>query len=329
MDDNVIDEILKQYPIRVTSISFIRHNENMTYKVTDEAAGITYLLRIHKAITSSMSGLQHICEGLDAEMAFLQTLHESKDAVVLTQTPVRNNSGDWVTCKTVDGEVVHSTLLQWINGRDLQQDESLSRHQITHFGEQVGSLHQFAKSTSMSLNKVRPAYAGITQNELMLKRLKHGVSMGIFSEIDYAALTRFFEVLNASLETYPQTANCWGIIHADINKGNLLLTPNGIALIDFCLFGYGYYLYDVAGSVLSLKPEERDYFLTGYLGHTAALSAQDMKRLEGFMMVAILGYYAFQLENEDRHSWMRERMPLFCQKYCLPFVGNQSIFYTF
>jgi Ser/Thr protein kinase RdoA (MazF antagonist) len=329
VNDKFIEEILTQYPIHVSSITFIRHNENMTYKVADEAAGLSYLLRIHKSITSSLSGLQHTYEGLGAEMAFLQTLHESKDADVLAQTPVRNNSGKWVTCVTIDGEAVHSTLLQWIEGRDLQQDESIPRDQITHFGEQVGSLHQFAKTTSMDLNKVRPAYAGITQNELMLRRLMVGVSIGIFSENDYAALTRFFEVFNASLETYPQTANNWGIIHADINKGNLLLTPNGIALIDFCLFGYGYYLYDVAGSVLSLKPEERDYFLAGYVGDTAALSVQDMKRLEGFMMVSILGYYAFHLENEDKHSWMRERMPIFCQKYCLPFIDNQSIFYTF
>jgi Ser/Thr protein kinase RdoA (MazF antagonist) len=125
------------------------------------------------------------------------------------------------------------------------------------------------------------------------------------------------------------TTSTWGIIHADINKGNLLVTEHGLALIDFCLFGFGYYLYDVPGCVLSLKADERDHFIAGYTSKTAPFSVQDMRRIEGFMLLSILGYYAFHLDNEERHNWMRERMPIFCKTYCLPFINNQSIFYTF
>jgi Ser/Thr protein kinase RdoA (MazF antagonist) len=327
LNDKMIGEILKEYPIRVSSTVFIRHNENLTYKVTDEANGMSYLLRIHKAVTPNLSGLQHTYEGLKAEMTLLQELNEKTD--VLVQTPVRNTAGEWVTRVTAEGEVVQCTLLQWIEGRDIQQDETISKEHIIHFGEQVGNLHQFSRTTGMRMSEVRPAYAGIAQNESKLKRLELGVSLGVFSGDDFITLKKIFEVLNSSLETYPQTVNTWGIIHADINKGNLLVTQHGIAIIDFCLFGYGYYLYDVAGSVLSFKPEERDHFISGYTSKSASFSEKDMKLLEGFMILSILGFYAFHMENEDKHTWMRERMPIFCNKYCQPIINNQSIFYKF
>ncbi|AJS60559.1 phosphotransferase enzyme family protein [Paenibacillus sp. IHBB 10380] len=325
MNDKMISEILREYPIHVSSTAFIRHNENLTYKVTDEVNGMSYLLRIHKAVTPNLSGLQHTYEGLKVEMTLLQELNARTD--ILMQTPVRNTVGEWVTQWTEEGEVIQSTLLQWIEGRDVQKDEVISKEHIIHLGEQVSNLHQFGRTTGIRTSEFRPTHAGIAENESMLKQLELGVSLGIFSADDYIILKRFFEVLNSRLETYPQTSDTWGIIHADINKGNLLVTQHGIAIIDFCLFGYGYYLYDVAGSVLSFKPDERDHFIAGYTSKSSAFTEKDMKLLEGVMILSILGFYAFHLENEDKHPWMRERMPTFCNKYCLPFIDNQSIFY--
>jgi len=329
LNDQILSGILNHYSILEPIIAFIRHNENMTYKVTDGVDRTAYLLRIHKAVISNMSGLQHTYEGLNAEMSLLQQLHERTDLGVKVQTPVRNKKGDWVTFAVVDEEVIHCTLLEWIEGRDMQQNEMIPKEHFIDFGEQVANLHQFSRGAGMEMSNVRPAYAGIEQNKLMLKRLELGVSMGIFSDEDMKMLNHFFESLNSNLETYSKKSSTWGIIHADINKGNLLVTEQGLALIDFCLFGFGYYLYDVAGSVLSLKSDERGHFIAGYMRKAGALSVQDMRRLEGFMMLSILGYYAFHLENEERHPWMRERMPIFCKTYCQPFINNQSIFYIF
>lgn len=325
MNDKMISEILKEYPIHVSSVAFIRHNENLTYKVIDETSGMSYLLRIHKAVTPNLSGLQHTHEGLRMEMVLLQELSERTN--LLVQTPVRNIAGEWVTQVTIVGEVIYCTLLQWIEGRDIQKDEVISKEHIFHLGEQVHNLHQFGSIAGARMREVRPTYSDITENESMLKQLELGVSLGVFEAHDFIIVKRFFEFLNARLENYPQTANTWGIIHADINKGNLLVTQDGIAIIDFCLFGYGYYLFDVAGGVLSFKQEERDHFIAGYIGESATLTEKDMKVLEGFMILFILGFYAFHMENEDKHTWMKERMPIFCNTYCLPYIENQSIFY--
>ncbi len=326
MNDKMISEILEQYPIHVLSTAFIRHNENLTYKVTDDFSGMSYLLRIHKSIISAMSGLQHTYEGLKLEMMLLDQLIEKTD--IMVQTPVRNTLGDWVTQVTEVGEVVHSTLLQWIDGRDIQKDEVISKEHITQLAEQVRNLHQFGRATEVRSSEFRPTYSDITENESMLKKLEVGVSLGVFSADDFIIVKKCFALLNARLETYPKTANTWGIIHADINKGNLLVTQHGIAIIDFCLFGYGYYLYDVAGSVLSFKSEDRDHLIAEYTGKSSVLTEKDRYLLESFMLLCIFGFYAFHMENEEKHTWMRERMPIFCKKYCLPYIDHQSIFYT-
>ncbi|OAB45482.1 phosphotransferase enzyme family protein [Paenibacillus glacialis] len=326
MDDKLITEILEQYPIHVSSTAFIRHNENLTYKVTDELSGMSYLLRIHKSVISTMSGLQHTNEGLKIEMMLLNELSGTTD--IMVQTPVRNSLGGWVTQVTEEGVVVHSTLLRWIEGRDIQKGEVISKEHITHLAEQVRNLHQFGRASGVSSSEFRPTYSDITENESMLKQLELGVSLGVFSVDDFIIVKKFFELLNARLETYPKTVNTWGIIHADINKGNLLITQHGIAIIDFCLFGYGYYLYDVAGSVLSFKPEDRLHFIAEYIDKSSTFTEKDMQLLEGFMILCIFGFYAFHMENEEQHAWMRERMPIFCKKYCQSYIDLQSIFYT-
>ena len=73
--------------------------------------------------------------------------------------------------------------------------------------------------------------------------------------------------------------------------------------------------------------EERDIFLSGYTQQIAPLTDRDIRLMEGFMLIFTLGYYAFQMANESRHEWMKDRMPKLCSKYCRPYVQNESIFY--
>jgi hypothetical protein len=51
MDYNIIaNDVLSKYPIARPEIQFIRHNENITYKVIDRISNKNYLLRIHKPV---------------------------------------------------------------------------------------------------------------------------------------------------------------------------------------------------------------------------------------------------------------------------------------
>lgn len=46
-------EVLLKYSFIDPFVELIRHNENITYKVTEKYSGDTYLLRMHKPITKT------------------------------------------------------------------------------------------------------------------------------------------------------------------------------------------------------------------------------------------------------------------------------------
>jgi len=320
-------QIIKNYSMEKPVVSYIRHNENLTYHVVDEASGQKYLLRIHQAAYASMSGIQHTPPALEAEMNLLHELNAT--TALRVQHPVRNVSGDWVTLWTSEaGKEICCTVLEWIEGRDIQQGERLTTEQIYDLGAQLQMLHQYGRVQNQTdRTKVRPAYGNVHENLVMLGQLEEGVRLGIFTTEDFDLLLETFENINKQLATYPQHAETWGIIHGDITRNNLLITDQGISMIDFCLHGYGYYLFDAGGAALMFNREERDLFLSGYTKQIAPLTDRDIRLMEGFMLIFTLGYYAFQMANESRHEWMKDRMPKLCSKYCRPYVQNERIFY--
>lgn len=338
--DHMAAQIIQNYNMEKPVVSYIRHNENLTYHVDDEASGQKYLLRIHQAAYASMTGIQHTLPGLEAEMNLLHELNTT--TTLRVQHPVRNVSGDWVTVWTSEaGKEICCTVLEWIEGRDIQQGERLTTEQIYDLGVQLQTLHQYGRvqvegndhqrtgreMSQLDRTKVRPAYGNTHENLVMLGQLEEGVRLGIFTTEDFDLLRETFENINEQLETYPHDAKTWGVIHGDITRNNLLITDEGISMIDFCLHGYGYYLFDAGGAALMFNRKERDIFLSGYTKQIAPLTDRDIRLMEGFMLIFTLGYYAFQMANESRHEWMKDRMPKLCSKYCRPYVQSESIFY--
>ncbi|WP_340400262.1 phosphotransferase [Paenibacillus sp. FSL H8-0079] len=338
--DPMAAQIIQNYNMEKPVVSYIRHNENLTYHVDDEASGQKYLLRIHQAAYASMTGIQHTLPALEAEMNLLHELNAT--TTLRVQHPVRNVSGDWVTVWTSEaGKEICCTVLEWIEGRDIQQGERLTTEQIYDLGVQLQMLHQYGRvqvegndhqrtgreMSQLDRTKVRPAYGNTHENLVMLGQLEEGVRLGIFTTEDFDLLRETFENINEQLETYPHDEKTRGVIHGDITRNNLLITDEGISMIDFCLHGYGYYLFDAGGAALMFNREERDIFLSGYTKQIAPLTDRDIRLMEGFMLIFTLGYYAFQMANESRHEWMKDRMPKLCSKYCRPYVQSESIFY--
>ena len=136
-----------------------------------------------------------------------------------------------------------------------------------------------------------------------------------------------FHLINSRLKC--QDVKTRGIIHGDLNMGNVLVIAEGkYAFIDFRLFGNGYYLLDVAMGALMASTGNRWRFLEGYFGHLE-ISEETLFLLEGFMLESIFGYYAFHMENEAIHPWIRQRLPLLVEKHCRPFLTDDRIFNQF
>jgi len=193
---------------------------------------------------------------------------------------------------------------------------------VFNLGVQLEGLHRFFRSCSNVLHE-RPQY-GIERNERMLRQISKGIGKGLFGPNEYFVVEETVRLINLRLQG--QMPEARGIIHADLNKGNVIVTGSGsLSFIDYGLFGYGYFLLDAAMGALMASSENRWRFLEGYFG-SRSVSEETIYLLEGFMLEAILGYYFFHMENEAVHPWIRERMPRLCEKHCRPFLAGKRIF---
>ncbi|MGM1050449.1 MAG: phosphotransferase enzyme family protein [Bacillota bacterium] len=325
MTNDVLIDILNKYGIYEPIIKFLRHNENRTYKIDDTVSGNSYLLRIHQPLKDNMTGLQHTYHGLLTELEMLENLAAQTDLIV--QSPVRNRYGDLLTVIEHEGRSLNCSVLTWLEGRDLQKEDVSDQNVVTKLGDQIADLHSFFRYYKGVSPDKRPSQ-GMDYNHQMLTKIKRGLELGLFAPSDVHIIEETITLINLRLENIGKSAHTWGLIHGDLSMGNIIVTSQAeMSFIDFGFFGFGYYLLDVSMGALLIPSEHRNNFLEGYYGHEE-ITEEDIFLLEGLMLVAIIGYYAFQIENETVHPWMRERMPLLCANHCIPYLSGERIFYN-
>ncbi|MNW48745.1 Stress response kinase A [compost metagenome] len=316
-------EVLLQYSFTDPIVELIRHNENITYKLTEKGSEETYLLRMHKPITKNMQGVQNTREAILSELEYLITWSSHSELPV--QNPVPNQNDELVTTVIVEDEEVHCSVLKWIFGETMSKQDFNSEETVNTFGTNIANLHRFSLSYQHGSCFMRPEY-GIEWTNTMLTKLRLGEEIGIITSREFHIIKNTFSLINARMKEWNKTKDTWGFIHADINYSNLILTSKGISFIDFGLSGFGYYMMDVAMGALMTKGELRDALLSGY---TNIISKRvDIEQLEAFMFLAIVGYYTFIVSQKNKHKWIRENISGLIEHLCKPFLNGQTVFYN-
>ncbi|GGA49352.1 phosphotransferase enzyme family protein [Paenibacillus physcomitrellae] len=324
MTTNVLHEIVKSYGIQQPVITYIRHSENRTYRI-DGADG-SYLLRIHQPVKDSMAGLQHTYEGLLVELDMLEQL--AKGSSLLVQAPLRQTDGELIYVLKQGGEKLNCSILTWLEGRDLQREDTAAPEMAQKLGTQVAKLHAFFKGYNHPGLKYRPSQ-DLSYNERLVQTIKRGAPMGLFTNKDVLIIEETIQLVNSRIRQLGITEDTWGLIHGDLGMGNTLINDEGeTSFIDFGFFGRGYYLTDIAMGTFMVPYGHRDVFLDSYYGYLG-MEPYDLQLVEGFMLIAVIGFYAFELENEAYHDWMRERMPKLCKDLCRPYLAGERICYKF
>ncbi|MCR8842380.1 aminoglycoside phosphotransferase family protein [Paenibacillus sp. SC116] len=323
MTNEILYDIVNCYDIDQPAITFLRHNENRTYRV-DDALGKSYLLRIHQPVKESMVGLQHTYAGLLGELEMLDALASQSRLIV--QSPLRNREDEFITVVEYEGQRLNCSVLTWLDGRDLQKEDVANRERVKQLGAQLAELHSFFLKYPHEGLENRPSQ-GIAYNLGMIETIKEGLKLELFTSSDLSIIEDTIVFINAHLEKVGHTSDTWGLIHGDLGLGNIIVTTEGkLSFIDFGFFGPGYYRTDVAMGAQLIPAEHRDTFLESYYGHTN-LNFDELILLEGYMLISIIGFYAFMIGNESVHEWMRENMPQLCADHCLPYMKGERIFY--
>ncbi|MBP2000141.1 Ser/Thr protein kinase RdoA (MazF antagonist) [Paenibacillus shirakamiensis] len=325
MEETLIQVLQEHYGLKQPVVTYLRHNENRTYKVHDEQGG-SYVLRIHQSLTQSMTGIQHTYEGLIGELKMLEQL--SHACSIQVQSPLRNKSGEFITFIDHEGISLKCSILTWLEGRDLDKHDVTDPANVQRLGAQLAELHSFFKQYKHESLLSRPQQ-GLPYNIQLINTLKKGLKLDLFTVSDVAVIEKSVHLINSRLECKGKTSDTWGLIHGDLGLGNVIVSSLGnLSFIDFGFFGPGYFLSDVAMGASMIPSKYRHLFIEGYYGQEEHITSEDLTLVEGFMLIAIIGFYAFQMDNESFYTWMHDRMPVLCNKYCIPFLSGERIFYT-
>lgn len=257
-------------------------------------------------------------------MVFLREIDQNN--ILRVQRPVVNQEGELVTEYSSDQfGCSYATLLEWIEGSTLTLDEDNIDQIVYKLGEYVAGLHQFSQP-HLPLELHRPVYNTQRIDEA-LTELQQGANNDVLNQEDYDVISSVLSIVKKQMVELDARKNAWGYIHADFQRGNVVVSEQSPILIDYCLFGYGYYLFDLGSAASMLKSELRKTFLDGYASKTN-FSFDDIRYIEGQIFMDIFISYLFFIHDSDKNGWIKGNASKI-NPLCREFIEGKEVFYSF
>ena len=304
---------LAAYPLAPTGMQLVSLAENATFRVSTDSGD--FVLRLHRP------GYHTLAE-LESERMWIRALFEAGVAV---PRPLRTRDGKEFADVAIDalGQRRYVGVSSWTEGEILAR---VLRHRNT-----VGDLERFygqlggiaaamhAQSTRWTLP------AGFTRQALDADGLVGAAPFWgrfwehpLLSDAERRLLESTRDALYAALTRHGRDAATYGVIHADLHTGNVLLDGERLTAIDFDDAGFGWHAYDIAVALFNHRdapeyPAVEAAFLRGYRA-VRPLSAATCALLPMFSLIralAIIGWI-HQRPELDRSAFLREYKDRIC-----------------
>ena len=295
-ETQMVQEALQYYGFEKPEISFIRHNENITCKVT--ANGNDYVLRIHDPVEGFSLKLfeQGSSENLiRGEIELL--LHLSKTAPFPIQKPVPNRRGEYISILSFG---VPAQLLQWVEGKTLFGED------ITQYAGELGTLAAQINSASEGFEGERISYS-----YSLVRRMKSELAVaGEKRHLTQQQVLMCSDVLTEIehiMEELDRQPNSKCLIHADLSTENIIKTSTGLTPIDFSLSGYGYRAQECGMLAFNYENEEdREAVRIGY----EKASGVEVKQyhVRAFGIFSFLAFIAAQHDRYWTEAWFQDSL---------------------
>ena len=271
----VAHQALSRYPALCQGeLSLICRSENATFLL--KTADSRYALRLHRAD-------YHQKADILSELLWLDALRESGIEV---PEAVKDGEGETVqTVVTEEGSVRHVVIFNWMDGE--MPTTNVDPVAFQALGEVTARLHQHSRQWQRPATFQRiiwdhqtmvgaSGHWGRWQDAPRLNRDDHGLITGAIENID------------RKLAVYGQSADRYGLIHADLRLTNLLHHQGQTRIIDFDDCGFGWYMHDLAAAVSFFEHHPRatewiENWLTGY-EKIAHVSDDDLAVLPDLLM---------------------------------------------
>jgi Ser/Thr protein kinase RdoA (MazF antagonist) len=312
---------LFQFPLDVARVQPIRRSDNLTWRV-ESSDGKVYLLRVHQSLNAAMAGARQRPDCVQSELYWLSALAEAGSEV---QRPQRTKNGALVAMVEANGRLAPCTLLSWLEG-ELFDEARHDRAEIARsYGSLTARLHNHAAGWTPPPDFIRPAQDA-AHFQRLFSEFRKALHWGLIQAEDWPTLSETCARLVEDMERFEDITTQWGLIHADLHTGNILVRGARILPIDFSLCGWGSFLFDASIALLGGLPAHlRSSFLEGYRVLRPFPSAL-LTPVEIFGLVGLLSYCAFQVENQANHEWLVARIPRLVAAECRRYLNNEPVY---
>lgn len=296
-------------------VRLLCQSENATFII--RTAQARYALRIHRPH-------YHSRQDIESELAWLDALTAQGIAV---PHAIAAADGQRVLSLALDADLHPDTqryavLFDWIEGS--MPTVEVSPIAFQQLGEITARLHQHSKHWQVPEKFQRI----IWNHDSMVGAHGHWGDWRNAPHLnlkDHDMVEACIVEIKQQLHDFGQSAERYGLIHADLRLTNLLLDQDRIGVIDFDDCGMGWFMHDLAAAIsfnehYAAAPEWIEHWLSGYerIGHItdaeyAILPTLIMQRR--IQMLAWNGSHAYtEMAQSLGDQWANHSIRL-CKKY--------------
>jgi Ser/Thr protein kinase RdoA (MazF antagonist) len=216
-------------------------------------------------------------------------------------------------------------LLTWVDGESYDLERHANPAVASNFGILTAFLHIQACTWTPPSNFTRPVY-DVAHFHRLFTSLSRGLDKNIIAHKDWNVIERVLDKLVGDIQTAQDIPDQWGLIHADLHGGNILIHGDSVLPIDFSMCGTGSFLFDISIALIAGVPSElRRDFLRAYR-RFRALPDGLLPAIDTYGLAGVLAYCAFQIENPAQMEWLTNRFPRLAAGECRKYLNNQPIY---
>lgn len=273
------------------SARLINHSENQTFQI-DTAGQGSFTLRVHRTGYQSRASIE-------SELAWLMALR--RDTQLSIPEPVPGRDGRLLqSFDTPHGERM-AVLFRFIEGSEPQPDGNLDALFAT-LGAYAATMHDHVSSWQRPPGFERQVWQAATILDSDGPWGDWRMAPGVNAQ-NRPILDRLDSALWLRLGAYGTGDDRYGLIHADMRLGNLLVDASRITLIDFDDCGFCWFAYDFAAAISFHEtspavPAQRAAWLSGYQS-VRPLGALDLGAIDSMVMLRRMALLAWIGSHAD------------------------------
>lgn len=293
-------EAVRHFPIEARDLTPVWISENVTFRVTDDLDGGAYVLRLHRPGYHDLDALHSERDWTGALVA----------AGIGAPVGLRTRNGAWFVPVDIPEtrETRYAGLTRWTEGEvlsDLLECGAGTELRWFHLlGAAIAALHNQAGAWNPPIGFTRHALDtdGLMGEAPWWGRFWESPLLSV-SEQSLALAARF--KIAAALDRLGRDRSTFSLIHADLHPGNVLVSGDRLAVIDFDDAAFGWHAYDLAVAIFHLQVEPNFVqaqvaLLAGYRS-ARALSAETEALIPMFLLIrglAVIGWLTQRPEHD-------------------------------